>query len=303
MLSQAPLQSHHGYNQSHLQSSNPKHAYSQLSSEPDRRNHYQTSNQNSNGNLQAGRKRRESEIDSTNDSGENNNVRRRISRACDQCNQLRTKCDGKHPCQHCNEIGIQCEYARAHKKRGRAPKRDQEKSADEHSFTNNAPVVQSAPDDRRPRAMSRKNSSTSYVDNQNAQDTTIPSNTTPTSGTFDVGHQSSYYNNYNGASNIAMNRNSGMHDSVVPSMIPQHYPVSNPAAFNAAPLETLSSQNGMQQGFGFPLGDDYSVAFMGKAPMVESPDWMALNTPMYMTKGQHIPTQSRPSDTLRSTLR
>lgn len=31
-------------------------------------------------------------------------IRRRISRACDQCNQLRTKCDGKLPCQHC--IGI-----------------------------------------------------------------------------------------------------------------------------------------------------------------------------------------------------
>lgn len=28
-------------------------------------------------------------------------VRRRITRACDQCNQLRTKCDGKHPCGHC----------------------------------------------------------------------------------------------------------------------------------------------------------------------------------------------------------
>lgn len=28
-------------------------------------------------------------------------VRRRISRACDQCNQLRTKCDGRQPCAHC----------------------------------------------------------------------------------------------------------------------------------------------------------------------------------------------------------
>jgi hypothetical protein len=28
-------------------------------------------------------------------------VRRRISRACDQCNQLRTKCDGGNPCSHC----------------------------------------------------------------------------------------------------------------------------------------------------------------------------------------------------------
>lgn len=28
-------------------------------------------------------------------------IRRRISRACDQCNQLRTKCDGQTPCAHC----------------------------------------------------------------------------------------------------------------------------------------------------------------------------------------------------------
>ena len=28
-------------------------------------------------------------------------TRRRISRACDQCNQLRTKCDGQNPCAHC----------------------------------------------------------------------------------------------------------------------------------------------------------------------------------------------------------
>lgn len=35
-------------------------------------------------------------------------VRRRISRACDQCNQLRTKCDGQSPCAHCTgEIPIQ----------------------------------------------------------------------------------------------------------------------------------------------------------------------------------------------------
>lgn len=31
----------------------------------------------------------------------NGPIRRRISRACDQCNQLRTKCDGRNPCAHC----------------------------------------------------------------------------------------------------------------------------------------------------------------------------------------------------------
>ncbi|KAK3720999.1 hypothetical protein LTR37_003289 [Vermiconidia calcicola] len=51
-------------------------------------------------------------------------VRRRISRACDQCNQLRTKCDGKNPCAHCVEFSLSCEYARERKKRGKASRKD-----------------------------------------------------------------------------------------------------------------------------------------------------------------------------------
>lgn len=53
-----------------------------------------------------------------------NPVRRRTSRACDQCNQLRTKCDGKQPCSHCLETRLTCEYARTRKKRGKASKKD-----------------------------------------------------------------------------------------------------------------------------------------------------------------------------------
>ncbi|KAF8545205.1 fungal-specific transcription factor domain-containing protein [Trichophaea hybrida] len=51
-------------------------------------------------------------------------IRRRISRACDQCNQLRTKCDGKLPCQHCVDFALKCEYARERKKRGKASRKD-----------------------------------------------------------------------------------------------------------------------------------------------------------------------------------
>ncbi|EFX06108.1 c6 zinc finger domain containing protein [Grosmannia clavigera kw1407] len=51
-------------------------------------------------------------------------VRRRISRACDQCNQLRTKCDGQNPCAHCTEFGLGCEYIRERKKRGKASRKD-----------------------------------------------------------------------------------------------------------------------------------------------------------------------------------
>ncbi|KAL2760328.1 hypothetical protein ACRALDRAFT_1038680 [Sodiomyces alcalophilus JCM 7366] len=57
-------------------------------------------------------------------SGSSGPVRRRISRACDQCNQLRTKCDGQHPCAHCIEFGLTCEYIRERKKRGKASRKD-----------------------------------------------------------------------------------------------------------------------------------------------------------------------------------
>ena len=51
-------------------------------------------------------------------------VRRRISRACDQCNQLRTRCDGQEPCAHCSEFGLSCEYVRERKKRGKMSRKD-----------------------------------------------------------------------------------------------------------------------------------------------------------------------------------
>ncbi|KAK5118179.1 hypothetical protein LTR85_008159 [Meristemomyces frigidus] len=57
-------------------------------------------------------------------SGNGQPVRRRISRACDQCNQLRTKCDGQTPCAHCVEFGLSCEYVRERKKRGKASRKD-----------------------------------------------------------------------------------------------------------------------------------------------------------------------------------
>ncbi|CCG82171.1 Xylanolytic transcriptional activator xlnR [Taphrina deformans PYCC 5710] len=51
-------------------------------------------------------------------------VRKRISRACDSCNALRTKCDGHQPCRHCVEIGVACQFNRVRKKRGKAAKKD-----------------------------------------------------------------------------------------------------------------------------------------------------------------------------------
>ncbi|PFH61218.1 hypothetical protein XA68_17973 [Ophiocordyceps unilateralis] len=50
--------------------------------------------------------------------------RRRVSRACDRCNQLRTKCDGRQPCAHCIDFKLDCEYIREKKKRGKASRKD-----------------------------------------------------------------------------------------------------------------------------------------------------------------------------------
>ncbi|KAK9329768.1 fungal-specific transcription factor domain-containing protein [Lipomyces starkeyi] len=72
--------------------------------------------------LVSGTRRKSSSGSSSSTDGRN--IRRRISRACDQCNQLRTKCDGKQPCLHCLEFSLQCDYIRERKKRGKASKRE-----------------------------------------------------------------------------------------------------------------------------------------------------------------------------------
>lgn len=246
-----------------------------------------------NGNLQAGRKRRESEMDSTNDSGDGNNVRRRISRACDQCNQLRTKCDGKHPCAHCNEIGSQCEYARAYKKRGRAPKKDQDQMSDEQNSANNPSTGQSTAESHQAQALTGKYSETPYYTGQHAQEQVLPSSTSPGNASFDIAPHNSYYNYSNTTPTLGMNGAGGLSNSMVPNIPQQHYPGPTSTTFATSAMDVV------QQGFGFPMGDDYSVAFMGKAPMVDSPDWMALATPMFMPDVSTSAVQSRPPDTLR----
>lgn len=45
-------------------------------------------------------------------------IRKRISKACDQCYSRRHKCDGQLPCQRCHDAGQSCSYERVAKKRG-----------------------------------------------------------------------------------------------------------------------------------------------------------------------------------------
>ncbi|KAL2436453.1 Xylanolytic transcriptional activator xlnR [Exophiala dermatitidis] len=298
MLSRIPPQTHNSYSEFHayvqrpdMITPHPQHLSSIIHPNP---SPYDVQD------LQAGRKRRESELDG-NDSSDRAAVRRRISRACDQCNQLRTKCDGKQPCAHCTDNSLVCEYARAHKKRGRAPKRETEQTEETNyvssqTASNNQPTGAQA-------SVSRKYSEPSYSGPEAIiEDTTLVSSHAPTTSTFDQNtHTTSFYAGFNPNSGMGMTNAGQMHD-MDPSMVSQ---MTQPRTIDFAvstqayPPSTIDSMHvpGSAQGFGFPLGDDYSVAFMGKAPMVESPDWLALTSPMFLN--EPLPTQPRIPDTVR----
>lgn len=49
--------------------------------------------------------------------------KKRVTHACDQCNHVRTKCDGKNPCARCSKLELSCEYFRPRKKRGKVGRR------------------------------------------------------------------------------------------------------------------------------------------------------------------------------------
>ncbi|KAH8131230.1 hypothetical protein ACSS6W_001128 [Trichoderma asperelloides] len=107
------------------------------------------------GSLVAGRK---------NSTGTAGPIRRRISRACDQCNQLRTKCDGLHPCAHCIEFGLSCEYIRERKKRGKASRKDiaaQQAAAAAASGSQHPGQAQDNQEEQHHRKLSRQQSESS----------------------------------------------------------------------------------------------------------------------------------------------
>lgn len=299
MLSRIPPQSHsssyaeyHDYGQRpDVIATHPQHLSAILQSNPQA---YQSDD------LQAGRKRRESELDG-NESAEAAAVRRRISRACDQCNQLRTKCDGKQPCAHCTDNSLVCEYARAHKKRGRAPKKDMDPN-DESSFAQ--PQTASTTHSRmRQSVAARKYSSASFSGQDNVVDgNALAANNTPPTATFEASHHpNNFFGSYDPTPSLSMSTGGQIHDldqSLVPQMAQTgaiDFTVPN-QAYATSTLDSMHVQ-GAAQGFGFPLGDDYSVAFMGKAPMVESPDWLALTSPMFIS--EPLATQPRITDMLR----
>jgi hypothetical protein len=46
-------------------------------------------------------------------------VKRRVSRACDHCHRMRTRCNGQSPCSRCIELEYVCQYNREKKRRGK----------------------------------------------------------------------------------------------------------------------------------------------------------------------------------------
>ena len=299
MLSRIPPQTHNGYpeyrdygQRADMINSHPQQLASILQPHPKYENE----------NLQAGRKRGESELDGSNESIDAAAVRRRISRACDQCNQLRTKCDGKQPCAHCTDNSLVCDYARAHKKRGRAPKKESD-AADEPNYATTVQTLLHNQPAGRQAVGTRKYSSASHGARDGMVDSNaVPSTNTPPSTGFETNaHQHTFFTNFDPSSGVGMAAPGQMHDmepSMIPSIAqPQSIEFAVPGqAYASTTLESIHLQ-GPTQGFGFPLGDDYSVAFMGKAPMVESPDWLALTSPMFIN--EPLPAQPRITDTLR----
>jgi hypothetical protein len=58
-------------------------------------------------------------VDIAEKEGAKTHVRKRIRHACDSCRSSRTKCDGRMPCERCNETRLTCSYERQQKKRGK----------------------------------------------------------------------------------------------------------------------------------------------------------------------------------------
>ena len=244
--------------------------------------------------LPANRKRKSSETSTS--AGTGKPARRRITRACDQCNQLRTKCDGKQPCAHCVEIRISCEYARAYKKRGRIPKEELQ-NGNEGSTTQEQ---QESTRERRS-TISKRPSYSETESSPDNEDTKMPVqpnlDTTHTQFTNHTGDdqlnrigQYSQNGNAVNVSNISdflnpVPSNAFYSNNGFPPMEPQQMH-DGPTVMQGA-AQSLSNMDlgSFPQEFGFPLGDDYSVAFMGKAPMVESPDWLSFAPPSFMTMG------------------
>ncbi|KAL1886647.1 hypothetical protein Plec18167_000579 [Paecilomyces lecythidis] len=237
-------------------------------------------------------------------------VRRRISRACDQCNQLRTKCDGQSPCAHCIEFGLTCEYARERKKRGKASKKDLAKAAaaaaagpssngnDSASSANgHSPTDKRSPSEaNNRREVPFESSRESAQPHTSQQNLTGMTNISPSQqhqqqelvpgleglpmngfGSLqDVDHQSMGVPDFRSLQMLQSNANHRSPSSLLP-----------PPGFNNAYGEAAFSLMGHSEqnvaslnGFRFaPSGENASAPFIGLTPPAQSPGWLPLPSP------------------------
>ncbi|KAF2450122.1 hypothetical protein P171DRAFT_428209 [Karstenula rhodostoma CBS 690.94] len=66
-------------------------------------------------------------------------VKRRVSRACDHCHRMRTRCNGQAPCSRCLELEYVCQYNREKKRRGKVPRhiqKQRDEAAAQHGLPN-----------------------------------------------------------------------------------------------------------------------------------------------------------------------
>ncbi|CEL04606.1 Putative Xylanolytic transcriptional activator xlnR [Aspergillus calidoustus] len=222
-------------------------------------------------------------------------VRRRISRACDQCNQLRTKCDGENPCAHCIEFGLTCEYARERKKRGKASKKDLAAAAAAAGRPNEHP----SPPDRRP-SMEASGRYDPALETARVQ-----SQLPPTNGLAGIqsGHSAAAHPQPPLGSTLDglhLNHFGNLNDSNRPQMaVPdlrslqllQNNPRSPPSvlpphglnAYNDSAFSLLNAPEPNSTSLNhFRLGnstDNTSAQFLGLSPPAQSPGWLPLPSP------------------------
>ncbi|PWY89042.1 Xylanolytic transcriptional activator xlnR [Aspergillus heteromorphus CBS 117.55] len=223
-------------------------------------------------------------------------VRRRISRACDQCNQLRTKCDGQNPCAHCVEFGLTCEYARERKKRGKASKKDLAAAAahgsNGYQGQGGASLLgdQSSPDGRSgqdvngrydpafeaahslPSAQSQMQHPSGLQDPQSA-----PAHSQPALGTtIDAMHMSQFHPLNESARPMSVPDLRSLPSSVLPPQGLNH-------GYHESAFALMNSQEpGSSSVNQFRLGnsaDNPSAPFLGLTPPAQSPGWLPLPSP------------------------
>ncbi|KAH8696529.1 putative C6 transcription factor [Talaromyces proteolyticus] len=255
-------------------------------------------------------------------------VRRRISRACDQCNQLRTKCDGQTPCGHCTEFSLTCEYARERKKRGKASKKDLAEAAAKIAatsgsnpsdtsnptadlgITNSMSLGPSVPGNS---YESNDDSAHPYSNPQITRTPTIANlagNPQPSQPSHSRAQQGQHLPS--NIDNITMNNygqindvdRSVMHMPDLRDLQPRSPPALIPAGFNgfhdAYNLMNPEPQNNPNINtyrFGNPSEDPSATQFIGLSPPAQSPGWLQLPSPSANFPSLNIPTG--PTSSLR----